>query len=258
MDSKLKESLKIILFYMVISFLWIIFSDKILHVIVKDIQHYRLFQTYKGSFFVLLTSALLFKLIQRGYSKYEALERQLTNTLSELENHQRELEKLAYVDHLTGLATRRLLDEKYGLLFESAKRSETILTLVMIDIDHFKKYNDRYGHQEGDRVLKIMGDLLKKVFKRDGDVVSRYGGEEFAVVLYQTPLEDVISLVEEFREELKTCNIEHKDSPFGDLTVSMGINNGIISKEQDSHAFFRKADIALYKAKESGRNKYCF
>ena len=170
----------------------------------------------------------------------------------------KDLEELAYVDHLTGLSTRRMLDEKYDLLFESAKRSENILTLVMIDIDHFKKYNDRYGHQDGDRVLKIMGGLLKKVFKRDGDVVSRYGGEEFAVILYQTPLKDIISLVEEFREKLKACNIEHKDSPFGEITVSIGINNDRVSKEHDSHTFFRKADIALYKAKESGRNRYYF
>ena len=170
----------------------------------------------------------------------------------------KELEKLAYVDYLTGLSTRRMLDEKYSLLFESAKRSENILTLIMIDIDHFKKYNDRYGHQDGDRVLKIMGGLLKEVFKRDGDVVSRYGGEEFAVVLYQTPLKDIISLVEEFREKLKDCNIEHKDSPFGELTVSIGINNGKISMDQNSDIFLRKVDKALYKAKESGRNRYCF
>jgi len=257
-DIKLKESLKIVGCYTFISFLWILFSDKILHMTVKDDESYRLFQTYKGSFFIILTSIMLFKLIYSGYSKVENLNIQLKNILTELKNKQRDLEKLAYVDHLTGLATRRMLDEKYGLLFEGAKRSETILTLVMIDIDHFKKYNDRYGHQEGDRVLKIMGGLLKNVFKRDGDVVSRYGGEEFSVVLYQTPLEDIISLVEEFREKLKACNIEHKDSPFGEITVSMGINNSKVSKGQDSYTFFRKTDKALYKAKESGRNRYCF
>ena len=183
---------------------------------------------------------------------------ELEDHKNEIENKKISLEKMAYVDHLTGLATRRLLDEEYELLFESAKRSETTLTLIMIDVDYFKKYNDRYGHLEGDRVLKIIGKLLKKVFKRDGDVVSRYGGEEFLVVLYQTSLKDAISLVEEFRENLKICNIKHEDSTFGEVTVSMGIRSGIVSQKQNSHLFLREADKALYKAKERGRSRYSF
>lgn len=258
MNIKLKESSKIVICYMFFGFLWILFSDKILYMLIKDVESYKLFQTYKGTFYIILTSVLFFKLIQNSYSKIETLNRQLQNSLTELKHNQIELEKLAYVDYLTGLATRRLLDEKYELLFESAKRSEAILTLVMIDIDCFKKYNDRYGHLEGDRVLKILGKLLKKVFKRDGDVISRYGGEEFVVVLYQTPLKDTISLVEEFRKKLKICGIEHEDSPFGEVTTSIGINNGKVSKSQNSNTFLAKADKALYKAKENGKNRYSF
>ncbi|MCS5422827.1 MULTISPECIES: GGDEF domain-containing protein [Psychrilyobacter] len=258
MEVKLKESLKIVVYYMFISFLWILFSDKILYMMVKDIEYYKLLQTYKGSFFILLTSVLLFKLIHSSYLKVETLDRQLQNTLTQLKSNKIELEKLAYVDYLTGLATRRLLDEKYELLFESAKRSETMLTLVMIDLDYFKKYNDRYGHLEGDRVLKAVGKLLKEVFKRNGDVISRYGGEEFMVILCQTPLKDTISLVENFQEKLKGCNVKHEDSPFGEITASLGINNCKISKNQDSENFLRKVDQALYKAKEGGRNRYSF
>lgn len=257
-NIKFKESAKIVGYYTSASFLWILFSDKVLYLVVKDIKHYTAIQTYKGSFFIILTAALLFKLIFGSYSKLETLNNQLKRTLTDLENNQRELEKLAYVDHLTGLATRRLLDEKYKLLFESAKRSQNTLTLLMIDIDYFKRYNDRYGHQEGDRILKIMGDLLKDIFRREGDVISRYGGEEFSVVLYQTSLEDTIHLVETFREKLKLSNIEHKDSPFGQITVSIGINSGCVSRDQSSYDFFRKVDRALYKAKEGGRNRYCF
>ena len=177
---------------------------------------------------------------------------------TDIENKKINLEKLAYVDHLTGVATRRLMEEKYKLLFESAKRSETILTLIMIDLDYFKEYNDRYGHLKGDLALKKIGMLLKKVFKRDGDIVSRYGGDEFLVVLYKTSLKDTITLVEEFQKKLKICGIEHEDSPFAEVTVSMGIKSSKIYKNQRSSLFLREVDKALYKAKERGRNKYIF
>jgi len=257
-EVKLKETLKIIVYYIFSSFLWLLFSNEILHTMVKNIEYYELLQTYKGSFFIILTSILLFKLIHSSHLKVEVLDRQLQNTLIKLKSNKIELEKLVYVDYLTGLATRRLLDEKYELLFESAKRMKTILTLVMIDLDYFKKYNDRYGHLEGDCVLKTIGKLLKEVFERHGDVISRYGGEEFMVVLYQTPLKDSISLVEHFQEKLKACNIKHEDSPFGEITASFGINNSAISWEQDSDDFLREVDQALYKAKENGRNRYSF
>ena len=175
-----------------------------------------------------------------------------------IENQKNKLEELAYIDHLTGLATRRLLDEKYSLLFESAKRSEATLTLIMMDIDYFKKYNDRYGHQEGDLVLKTIGKLMKSTFKREGDIVSRYGGEEFLVVLYKTSLKDAITLVEGFQENLKRLNIGHISSPFKRVTVSIGIKSETPLKDQSSCLLLKDVDRSLYKAKNSGRNKYSF
>lgn len=177
---------------------------------------------------------------------------------NEIEHKKIDLEKLAYTDYLTGLATRRFLDEGYNLLFKSAKRSKNPLTIIMIDIDFFKKYNDRYGHPAGDLILKIIGKLLNKIFKREGDVVGRYGGEEFLVVLYQIPLKSAIDLIEEFQEKLKKCNLKHEDSNFGRVTVSMGIKSSEIIENQNPDSFLKEADIALYKAKESGRNKYIF
>lgn len=177
---------------------------------------------------------------------------------NDIENKKIALEKLAYTDYLTGLSTRRYLDDGYDLLFKSAERSESTLTLIMMDIDFFKKYNDKYGHPEGDRVLKIIGKLLKKVFKRKGDIIGRYGGEEFLVVLYQTNLKETIDLIDKFQEKLKICNLKHEDSIFKRVTVSMGIKSSQIVKDQDSSLFLKAADQALYKAKESGRNKYIF
>jgi len=176
----------------------------------------------------------------------------------EIESKNAILENLAYVDHLTGLATRRILDEKFKLLFERAKRDGAKLSLLMIDIDYFKKYNDRYGHLKGDLVLKTIGVVLTKVFKRSGDVISRYGGEEFLIVLYDTSLADTISLVEKFQRSLSLKNIEHRGSPLGKITASIGINNGKISKEVDSTFFLEGADRSLYKAKEDGKNRYNF
>lgn len=175
---------------------------------------------------------------------------------NDIKNKKAALEKLAYIDHLTGLSTRRFLDEGYELLFQSAKRTENTLTLIMLDIDFFKKYNDNYGHLKGDKVLKIIGKLLNKTFRREGDIVSRYGGEEFLVVLYQTPLKEALRLVNEFQKKLMSCNIEHKYSHFGKVTVSIGIKSSNILKTQDSYLFLEKVDEALYRAKESGRNKY--
>lgn len=175
-----------------------------------------------------------------------------------IESKKIELEKLAYIDYLTGLSTRRLLDEKYKLLFESAKRSEEIITLIMIDVDYFKKYNDRYGHQKGDIALKIIGKLLKSTFKRDGDIVSRYGGEEFVVVLYKTTLDNTLILVKKFQEKLEIYDIEHEDSSFKRLTVSMGIKSTTVNKNKSSYTLLEGADRNLYKAKNSGRNKYIF
>jgi diguanylate cyclase (GGDEF)-like protein len=121
-----------------------------------------------------------------------------------------------------------------------------------------KTHRHKYGHPEGARILKTIGKLLKKVFKREGDIVGRHGGEEFLIVLYQTNLKETIDLIDEFQEELKICNLKHEDSNFKRVTASMGIKSSQIVKEQDSSLFLKAADQALYKAKESGRNKYTF
>ncbi|OQY42471.1 MAG: hypothetical protein B6227_01945 [Fusobacteriia bacterium 4572_74] len=195
--------------------------------------------------------------------KYPSVENEIdevievfNNLMIQIEEQKIALEKLAYIDHLTGLATRRFLDEKYELLFQSAKRTENILTLIMMDIDFFKKYNDKYGHLKGDDVLKIIGKLLNETFKREGDVIGRYGGEEFLVILYQTPLEETLRLANEFQKKLVSCNIKHEDSHLKKITVSMGIKCSTILKDQNSYLFLEEVDKALYKAKESGRNKY--
>ncbi len=166
------------------------------------------------------------------------------------------LESLAYVDHLTGLATRRTLDEEYKVLFERALEREEVLTLLMIDVDYFKRYNDHYGHMKGDLVLKTVGETLTKVFKETKGVISRYGGEEFMLVLYGIDLVEAVTLVEAFQKELDIKNLQHTKSPFGIITTSIGINSKLISKDLDPAVFLEETDRSLYRAKEGGRNRY--
>ncbi|GLI54654.1 hypothetical protein PM10SUCC1_01690 [Propionigenium maris DSM 9537] len=176
----------------------------------------------------------------------------------EIESKNAILENLAYVDHLTGLSTRRVLDEEYELLFQRAMEKNDTLTLIMIDVDYFKRYNDYYGHLKGDTILKSVGRILTDVFRNRADLISRYGGEEFLLILYDISLTKAISLVERFQEELTCRNIEHSASPLGKVTTSIGINSGRISGDMNSTAFLEKADRLLYRAKEEGRNRFSY
>lgn len=256
MDIKLKETLRIVGYYTFFGLWWIFFSDRLLSHLITDMRIYKVIQVYKGTLFILITALLLFKLIHRSYMRIDSLDKQLQETLAELREKQSELEELAYVDHLTGLASRRLIDEKFDLLFENSRRSGALLSLVMIDIDYFKRFNDRYGHLEGDQVLTAMGSLLKKVFKRESDVIGRYGGEEFLVILYDTSTEDTLRLVETFQKTLEDEDILHEGSPYGRLTVSAGINSFTPGPAEESEIALRNTDSELYKAKNAGRNRY--
>ncbi len=183
---------------------------------------------------------------------------EVSNQRDEIESKNAILENLAYVDHLTGLSTRRVLDEEYELLFQRAMKKNDTLTLIMIDVDYFKRYNDYYGHLRGDIILKSVGNLLACTFRDSADLVSRYGGEEFLLILYDISLTEAISLVERFQEELALRNIEHRGSPFRRITTSIGINSSRISEDMNSTAFLEEADRLLYRAKEEGRNRFIY
>lgn len=258
MKIKSKKASTIVTWYLIISLIWIFFYDQIIYVEAQNIKYYKSFQIFKWISFILITSLFLYGLIKRSHSEIESLNNEQEDSLRDLRYRLNELEKVAYVDYLTKLATRRFLMEKCELLFESAKISEITLTLLMFDIDYFKKYNDRYGHVEGDRILRIIGNLLKKNFKGKTNAIGRYGGEEFLIVLPHTDLKTSISLVEKFQKKLKLCFLEHEDSPFGEITVSVGIKSGKISEYESVDDLVRKVDEELYRAKESGRNKYSF
>ena len=179
----------------------------------------------------------------------------LEQLTAELEEKNRALEVLARVDGLTGVANRRHFDEMLKQEVQRAMRNGRYLSLILCDIDFFKKYNDHYGHVAGDKCLQALGELLKGSFKRAGEVPARYGGEEFVVVLPDTTPEVAEGLGERLRRMLQEKALPHEASELGVVTVSVGVSGGLVARGQEAEWFIKEADRALYFAKSGGRNR---
>jgi diguanylate cyclase (GGDEF)-like protein len=168
------------------------------------------------------------------------------------------LKALAMTDSLTGLGNRRRLDAVLEPEIRRAHRQGYALALVMLDLDYFKAYNDRYGHPAGDQCLRRFGDLLQQVLKRPGDLAVRYGGEEFTLLLPATDAQGASLIVQEILQLLRRQAIEHGGSPLGQVSVSAGIAVGAPTLETVTpQNLIAAADAALYEAKRQGRDRYC-
>jgi diguanylate cyclase (GGDEF)-like protein len=163
---------------------------------------------------------------------------------------------LARQDGLTGLANRRRLDEIIEQEWMRARREQQSLGLLMIDVDHFKLYNDRYGHQAGDTCLRTIAFLLRDIARRPADLAARYGGEEFMLLLPNTDLQGAGAIAEAFSAALRWKHIPHDRAPFRRVTVSIGVAAIIPPADSDDfEALVKAADQALYRAKNAGRDK---
>ncbi|MGH8106319.1 MAG: GGDEF domain-containing protein, partial [Arenimonas sp.] len=129
------------------------------------------------------------------------------------------------------------------------------LSLILIDVDHFKKFNDRYGHQSGDQCLAQVAQVLASSAKRACDFVARYGGEEFVILLYHMTRDDAFQLSERIRNSVENLSIAHKDSPHGRVTISLGGASILPNENSSAVNLLQTADKALYLAKENGRNR---
>jgi diguanylate cyclase (GGDEF)-like protein/PAS domain S-box-containing protein len=179
----------------------------------------------------------------------------ISRDVSNQKEAERELKYLATIDGLTGIANRRRFDEELESEWKRARRETTSLSLLLIDVDSFKKFNDQYGHQAGDACLRSIGQVLIAQTRRPGDLAARYGGEEFALLLPETDAPGCEHIAESIRRSLADLSIVHESNvPTKKVTVSIG--GAIISPNGgSSSSLVEAADRALYSAKDSGRDR---
>jgi diguanylate cyclase (GGDEF)-like protein len=185
---------------------------------------------------------------------FDDMARKLAAREEELRIANEHLEELASLDGLTGLANRRGFDRELDQAWRRADELRQPLALMMIDIDHFKLFNDRYGHVQGDACLRAVGETLSLVALDEALIVARYGGEEFALLLPGLDIEHAIALAEDARRSIEELVITHADSPSGIVTISIGVESRVPEPGQSAASLLESADRALYDAKRRGRN----
>lgn len=177
--------------------------------------------------------------------------------MCKLEEANTELKRLTFIDGLTGIANRRYFDEQLGNEWKRMQREQQPISLIMIDIDFFKKYNDHHGHQGGDHCLKLVAQGINSVPKRPADLAARYGGEEFALILPKTEATHAERLAENCKTRVAALEIAHGKSDVSEIvTLSLGVATKIPTKNTKPESLIKIADKALYKAKENGRNRF--
>lgn len=165
------------------------------------------------------------------------------------------LKRQSSTDGVTGIFNRRYVNTAYQREWSRARRTETSLAVVMMDIDYFKPYNDTYGHLEGDNCLRRIADAIEDAAQRPGDIIARYGGEEFIAVLADTDREGAYHMAESFRLAVEALAIPHLSSEVADIvTLSAGVATLVPADHHHPHDLIEAADKMLYKAKAAGRN----
>lgn len=181
---------------------------------------------------------------------------ELEEVRRQLERSNAMLERLSTIDGLTGVYNRRRFDEVLDLEWRRAIRTQSPLSLIIIDLDCFKNYNDRYGHLAGDACLRQVAETMNDVLKRPSDMMARYGGEEFAAVLPGIGLDHAAQLAEQMRAAIETLQIDHACSFTSEVvTVSMGVASMIPKRDALPSVLIAASDTALYEAKQTGRNR---
>jgi diguanylate cyclase (GGDEF)-like protein len=172
-------------------------------------------------------------------------------------NQLRTIERLSMIDQLTGIHNRRSFDERLREVWKTSAREDKTVSLLIIDVDHFKNYNDTYGHPQGDVALCSVAQVLTQTLNRASDLVARWGGEEFVVLLPNTDMDGGLHVSEEIRKNAEALKIPRDNGHVTSLTVSIGLNTHKPTMLCSVDDFFSRADKALYEAKTTGRNKVC-
>jgi diguanylate cyclase (GGDEF)-like protein len=193
----------------------------------------------------------------RALRRLRAMQSRLMQVSADLHQANQSLQHDAQHDALTGLLNRRGFDAQLANAIASARRHATPLTLMLCDVDHFKRYNDTLGHPAGDQCLRQVGALMRQLTRRPGDLAARHGGEEFALILPDTPRSGALTLARAVGRMVELAGLPHPGSPTAPhLTLSGGITTCVPDAATTAEALVLRADEALYVAKRSGRNRF--
>ena len=204
--------------------------------------------------FALLATKLISQIFIR-----DSLDKKLRAHSDDLEQDNLGLQVLAHTDKLTNIANRLMFDSILEREFKRAQRGDDYLSLILLDVDFFKKFNDRYGHLAGDAVLRSVGRVLSEQVIRAGDLAARYGGEEFVVILPSTDRTGAMAVAERIREAILALEVAHTDSAGGKVSASFGVATFAPGKDpaRSPADVINRADQQLYEAKRGGRNRVC-
>lgn len=191
----------------------------------------------------------------RAMQRLIDMQRSLLAVTHKLGAANKELQHLSMTDGLTGIANRRFFDEMFLREWRRCGRMQKPMSLIMIDVDHFKLFNDTYGHQVGDDCLKMVASQVALAATRAGDLAARYGGEEFALILGETDGDGAQWVANLIRQRIIDLKMAHGPSSFHYVTVSCGVTSVVPTPKLSLETFLQSADHALYLAKEQGRNK---
>lgn len=199
---------------------------------------------------ILMISLYVFRSIQNDHTKLET-------TTKKLRRANKKLENVSYTDSLTNLHNRRYFNLVYERELKRAKRRNSYITFMMLDIDFFKQYNDTYGHVQGDEALKTVASTLTVTLKRPSDYVFRLGGEEFGVLLTDTDESNSAKLARDICDSVRANELKHENSEAHEyVTISIGVVCCIADDALDDEVLISRADEMLYEAKETGRDRY--
>jgi diguanylate cyclase (GGDEF)-like protein/PAS domain S-box-containing protein len=193
--------------------------------------------------------------IQKDVTARVLLEEHLRRSGEDLSTLKQQLTTLVNIDPLVGISNRRHFDEQFASLFSSAQRSHSELAVLMIDLDRFKLFNQRYGESAGDECLRIVGDCIAKSFARASDCAARYGGAQFSVVSLGVNIEDLQEHAQKLCGKVRELSIPHSDSPHGIVTISIGGVSRIPYRDTSADELIKLAEVALYDAKHHGRDQ---
>lgn len=195
-------------------------------------------------------------LLQKKIQEHEQTVQELEQAKAALQQANQELQRLAIIDDLTQVANRRHFYHYLSQAWHRSIQMQTHLSLLLCDVDHFKPYNDAYGHQMGDYCLRQVAKAIQTTVRRSSDLVARYGGEEFAIILFDTDAEKATYLASEVQKNLHALQVSHpKSTVSAFVTLSIGVATITPQLEQTPEELIAVADRALYAAKEQGRNR---